>query len=74
MQCITMTWTRYHTHYYKFSLRFAWFSAICNRLPRVTVIFLKKVMYIYFFIDLKVTRGNPLQIAQNQANLRENVR
>ena len=29
---------------------------------------------IYFFINLTVTRGNPLQIAQNQENLRENVR
>ena len=52
------------------------FSEIClilGYLQRVTVNFLKKYIYI-FFINLTVTRGNPLQIAQNQENIRENVR
>ena len=77
MQRVTITLTRYHTRYHTryrtFSLRFAWFWAICNGLPRVTVNFLKKIVYIYFFINLTVTRGNPLQIVQNQSNLKENV-
>ena len=56
------------------------FSEIClilGYLQRITTRyhqFLKKIVYIYFFIDLMVTRGNPLQVAPNQGNLRENVR
>ena len=56
------------------------FSEIClilGYLQRVIMRyrqFFKKIVYIYFFINLTVTRGNPLQIAQNQVNLRENVR
>ena len=56
------------------------FSEIClilGYLQRVTTryrqFFKKNSIYI-FFINLTVTRGNPLQIAQNQENLRENVR
>ena len=33
----------------------------------------KKYIYTIFLKKLTVTRGNALQIAQNQANLRENV-
>ena len=56
------------------------FSEIClifGYLQRVTTryrqSFLKNSINI-FFINLTVTRGNPLQIAQNQENLRESVR
>ena len=51
-------------------------SEIClilGYLQRVTVNIFKKMVYIYFFINLTVTHGNLLQIAQNQANLRENA-
>ena len=34
----------------------------------------KKYIIIYFLKKVTVTRRNPLQIAQNQANLRENIR
>ena len=53
-------------------------SEIClilGYLQRVTTRyrkFFKKNIYT-FFINLTVTHGNPLQIAQNQENLRENV-
>ena len=80
-------------HCCTFSLRFVWFWAICNGLPRVTVKFIKYIYTIYIYIfhiyityiyyiyiyaniflkKLTVNCGNPLQIAQNQANLRENV-
>ena len=63
MQWIAMTWTRYHTE----------ICLILRYLQRVTINFFKKIVYM-FFINLTVTRGNPLQIAQDQANLRENVR
>ena len=63
---VTITSTRYLT--FPFSL--AWFRAICNGLPRVAIKFLKKLL---IFLK-KLTPGNPLQIAQNQANLRENIR
>ena len=65
MQRVTLSWTRYRT----FSLRFSWFWAICNRLPRVTVKFIKKIYILLFQKKLTVIRGNALQIAQNQANL-----
>ena len=72
MQRVKITRTRYHMRYRTFSLRFAWFWAICNGLPRVTVKFIKK-KYIYIYIytvflkkkKMMVTRGNPLQIAQS---------
>ena len=35
--------------------------------------FLKLKINIYFFINLTITRGNPLHIAPNHAKLRENV-
>ena len=44
-----------------------------QRLPRVTVIFFKKNIDIHFFINLTVTLGNSLKIAQNHAKLSENV-
>ena len=49
---------------------------ILGYLQRVTTCyrqFFTKIVYIYFFINLTVTHGNPLQIAQKQENLRENV-
>ena len=56
------------------------FPEIClilGYLQRITAryrqFFLKNSIYI-FFINLMVTRGNPLQISQNQENLTENVR
>ena len=73
MQRITITLTCYHMRYHTFSFSLAWFGVICNALPRVSVTFTKKMYISIFFKKLTVTRGNPLQIAQNQANLRENV-
>ena len=52
---------------------------VLGNLQRVTTryrqIYKKKIyIYILFFLKkLTVTRGNTLQIAQNQANLRQNV-
>ena len=73
MQRVAITLMRYHTRYRTFSLRFAWFWAICNGLPRVTVKFINKYIYTTFLEKLTITRGNPLQIAQNQENLRKNI-
>ena len=42
------TWMPYHTRYDTFSLSLAWFTAICNRLPRVTVKLLKKYVSIFY--------------------------
>ena len=69
MQCITITSTCYHT----FSLILVWFGAICNVLLRATVKFIKQYILI-FKKKITVTRGNALQIAPNQENLRENIR
>ena len=49
------------------------FRAICNRLPRVTVNFVKKIYINIFKKELTVTRGSALQIAQHQENLRKNI-
>ena len=71
MQRVTITSTCYHTRYSAFSFSLAWFGAICNGLRRVTVKFIKKLILIFFLKKkLTITRGNLLQIAQNQANLR----
>ena len=59
---------RYHT----FSLSLVSFEAISNALPHVTVKFIKKIYNK--FLKMVATRGNTLQIVQNQANLRENIR
>ena len=48
VQRVTITSTSYHTRYHTFSLRLAWFVAICNALPRVTVKFIKKYILIFF--------------------------
>ena len=72
--------TRYHDlnalpHALPYALPYI-LSEIClilGYLQRVTVNFFKKIVYIYFFINLTATRGNPLQISQNQKNPRENV-
>ena len=71
MQNVTITSTCCFTRYHTFSLSLAWFGAICNALPRVTIKFIKKYT---FFKKMTVTRGNALQIAQNQELLRENIR
>ena len=73
MQNVTITSMCYFACYHTFSLSLAWFGAICNALPRVTIKFIKKYILI-FFKKMTVTRGNALQIAQDQANLRENIR
>ena len=63
-----------HALPYIFSEIFLFLSYLqqVNKLPRVTVNFLKNNS-IYVFIDLMVTRRNPLEIAQNHANHRKNV-
>ena len=63
----------YHMRYRIFSLRFSWFWTICNALPRVTIIFFKKNINIYFFINFTVMRCSALEIAPNHAKLRVNV-
>ena len=58
-ECVTkhyqtlQTWNHYHTLYCTFSLSFAWFGAICNRLPHVIVKFIKK-MYVNIFKKKKI--------------------
>ena len=74
MQNVTLTSTCYFTRYHIFSLSLAWFGVICNALPRVTIKFIKKIYINIFLKEMTVTRGNTLQIAQNQENLRENIR
>ena len=74
MQRVTITSTHYHTRYCKFSPSLAWFGAISNSIPSVTFKYIKKTYINIFSKKLTVTRGNPLQIAQNQTNLRENIR
>ena len=73
MQNVTITSMCYFTRYHTFSLSLAWFGAICNALPRVTIKFIKNIYINSFFKKMTVTRGNALQIAQNQENLRKNI-
>ena len=40
--------TRYLTPYRTFALNLAWFQAICNGIPCVTVKFIKKCILIFF--------------------------
>ena len=70
MHHVTITSMCYHQRYHTFSLNLAWFGRLFNALPRVIVKFMKKNIYEYFFKRLMVARGNALQIAQNQANVR----
>ena len=49
---------------------FSKFSMVWGYLQRVTIKFIKKYILIFFYKN----DGNALQIAQNQANLRENIR
>ena len=74
MENITITSMCYFMDYHTFSLSLAWFGAICNALPRVTIKFIKKYMLIFFLKEMTVTRGNALQIAQNQKNFRKTIR
>ena len=74
MEHVTITSTCYLTCYNTFTLSLAWFGAISNALQRITVKFIKKYILIFFLKKMMVTRGNALQIVQNQENLRENIR
>ena len=56
-----------------FSLSLVRFEAICNDLQHITVIFIKNIYTDTFLRKPMVTSGNLLQIAQNQANLTENI-
>ena len=67
MQRFTITSTCYHT-------RLAWFGAICNALPDVTVKFIKNIYINIFLKKITVMLGNSLKIAQNQANIGEDIR
>ena len=72
MQRVTISSTRYHTHYLiTFCLSVAWFGAICNTLSRLTIKFIKRILIC--FKKIKVKRDYALQIAQNQGYLRENI-
>ena len=46
----TIAWTLYHTRDHIFSLRLAWFWAIWNPLPRVSIIFSKKLLIFFLKI------------------------
>ena len=80
---LSLTWLGYNaTCYHNFKmfphalpyilLKFSMvFGAICNALPRVTVKYIK--MYVLILKKTMVTQGNVLQLAQNKANLKENI-
>ena len=70
MQNVTITSMCYFTRYHIFSLSLVWFGAISNALPRVTIKFIK-IYILIFKKKMTVTRGNALQIAQNQENFRK---
>ena len=72
MQNVTITSMCYFTRYHTFSLSLAWFGAIWNALPRVTIKFIKNIYINIFLKKMTVTRGNKLQIAQE--NFRKNIR
>ena len=66
---LTITSTCYRLQYHTFSLSLTLFGVLCNGLTRVTTKFL--IIYIFTFLKkILVTRGNALQIAQNQAKTR----
>ena len=75
MQRVIITSTYYHTRYHTFSLSLPWFGCY---LQRVTTRYRQIYKKIYINIKKKkkitVMCGNALQIAQNDANLRENIR
>ena len=62
MQRVTITSMWHHTSYQIFSFSLAWFGAICNGLPRVTVIL---IIYIYF---LKKKKRNESSAWKRVAN------
>ena len=79
------TWIGHNAkRYYNFNLLlhvlpyiFSKFSMVWSYLQRVTMRYhqiYKKIYINIFFKTMTVTRGNMLQIAQNQENLRENIR
>ena len=74
MKNVTITSMCYFTRYHTFYLSLAWFGAICNALPRVTIKFIKNIYINIFLKKMTVTRGNAFQIAQNQENFRKNIR
>ena len=62
MQHVSITTIRYHTHYRSFSISLARFGGYLQRLPHVTIKFIKK-MYINIFLKkLTITPDNPFQI------------
>ena len=77
MESITITSTHYHMRY---DTRYIHFLSGLHGLGlfatgyHVLLSNLYKKMYINIFLNkLTVARGNPLQVAQDQANLRENI-
>ena len=73
MKCFTTTSAHYHMRYHIFSFSLIWFESIWNGITRNTGKLIKKMHFNISFKKLTTTRGNPLQISQNQANYRENV-
>ena len=72
MQNVTITSMCYFMRYHIFSLSLVWFGPISIALPRATIKFIKKYILIFFLKKkMTVTRGNALQIAQNQENFRK---
>ena len=79
---LSLTWIGHNaTQYHNFnvllhalpSFSLVWSGTICNALPRVTVKFMEKYILIFFLKKMMLTCADALQIAQNQANLRENI-
>ena len=64
MEHVTITLTCYHTRFHTFSLSLAWFGGYLQRVTtRYRQFFKKNIDIHFFFINLMVKRGNPLQIA-----------
>ena len=74
MKCFTTTSTHYPTRYHIFSFSLIWFESICNGITCNTGKLIKKMNFNISFKKLTTARGNPLQISENHANYRENVR
>ena len=79
---LTLTWIGHNAkRYHNFNVLlhaltyiFSKFSMVWGCLKRVTIKFIKKYILIFFLKKMTVTRGNALQIAQNQENFRKNMR
>ena len=63
MERVTITSMYNHTCYHTFSLSLAWFGGYLQRVTTCYRQYIFLNINTYFFINLMVTRGNPLRIA-----------